>query len=157
MQEIGKIMSKKDIAIALFEEGFNCAQAVSAAFCEETGMSKDAMVKLASGFGGGFGRLREVCGAVSGMVIVANILYGYESPTDNEAKMNYYKDIQSIILEFKARNGAYVCGQLLNLPENDGKSPVPEARTAEYYKKRPCKELVGEAADILEKFIAEHK
>ena len=150
-------MSKKDIAIALFEEGFNCAQAVSAAFCEETGMSKDAMVKLASGFGGGFGRLREVCGAVSGMVIVANILYGYESPTDNEAKMNYYKDIQSIILEFKARNGSYVCHDLLNLPENDSKSPVPEKRTAEYYRKRPCKELVGEAADILEKFIAEHK
>ena len=150
-------MSKKDIAIALFEEGFNCAQAVSAAFCEETGMTKDAMVKLASGFGGGFGRLREVCGAVSGMVIVSNLLYGYESPTDNEAKMNYYKDIQSIILEFKARNGAYVCNQLLNLPESAEKSPVPEQRTAEYYRKRPCKELVGEAADILEKFIAEHK
>lgn len=150
-------MSKREIATALFEEGFNCAQAVAAAFCEETGMTKEAMVKLASGFGGGFGRLREVCGAVSGMVIVSNMLYGYTSPTDNETKMNYYKDIQSIILEFKARNGAYVCRELLGLPENDEKSPVPEKRTAEYYKKRPCKELVGEAADILEKFIAEHK
>ncbi len=150
-------MSKKDIAIALFEEGFNCAQAVSAAFCEETGVSKETMVKMSSGFGGGFGRLREVCGAVSGMVLVANMLYGYESPTDNESKMAWYKDIQSIILEFKARNGSYVCHELLNLPENAEKSPVPEKRTAEYYKKRPCKEIVGEAADILEKFIAEHK
>ncbi len=149
-------MSKREVAIALFEEGFNCAQAVSAAFCEETGMTKDAMVKLSSGFGGGFGRLREVCGAVSGMVIVSNLLYGYESPTDTETKMNYYKDIQSIILEFKERNGAYICKELLNLPENAEKSPVPEKRTTEYYKKRPCKELVGEAADILEKFIAEH-
>lgn len=150
-------MSKREVAIALFEEGYNCAQAVSAAFCEETGMTKDAMVKLASGFGGGFGRLREVCGAVSGMVLVANILYGYESPTDNEAKMKHYKDIQSVILEFKSRNGTYICKELLNLPDNDPKSPVPEKRTAEYYKKRPCKEIVGEAADILEKFIAEHK
>lgn len=150
-------MSKKELAIALFEEGFNCAQAVSAAFCEETGVSKEAMVKMASGFGGGFGRLREVCGAVSGMVLVANMLYGYESPTDNERKMAWYKDIQSIILEFKERNGSYVCHELLNLPENAEKSPVPEKRTAEYYRKRPCKEIVGEAADILEKFIAEHK
>ena len=149
-------MSKRDVAIALFEEGFNCAQAVSAAFCEETGIAKEKMVKMASGFGGGFGRLREVCGAVSGMVLVANILYGYESPTDSESKMNWYKDIQSIILEFKERNGAYICKELLNLPDNAEKSPVPEKRTTEYYKKRPCKELVGEAADILEKFIAEH-
>ncbi len=150
-------MSKREVAISLFEEGFNCAQAVSAAFCDETGVSKETMVKMASGFGGGFGRLREVCGAVSGMVLVANMLYGYESPTDNDAKMNWYKDIQSIILEFKERNGSYVCHELLNLPENSDKSPVPEKRTAEYYKKRPCKEIVGEAADILEKFIAEHK
>ena len=120
-------------------------------------MSKEAMVKMASGFGGGIGRLREVCGAVSGMVLVANMLYGYESPTDNETKMAWYKEIQSIVLEFKARNGSYVCHELLNLPENDNKSPVPEKRTAEYYRKRPCKEIVGEAADILEKFIAEHK
>ena len=150
-------MSKRDVAIALFEEGFNCAQAVSAAFCDETGVSKETMVKMASGFGGGFGRLREVCGAVSGMVLVANMIFGYESPTDNEAKMDWYKDIQSIVLEFKHRNGSYVCHELLNLPENAEKSPVPEQRTAEYYKKRPCKEIVGEAADILEKFIAEHQ
>lgn len=150
-------MSKKEIAMSLFEEGYNCAQAVAAAFCDETGITENAMVKLASGFGGGFGRLREVCGAVSGMVIVANMLYGYDSPTDNTAKMDYYKDIQSIILEFRKRNGTYICHELLNLPENDDKSPVPEERTAEYYERRPCKELVGEAADILEKFIAEHK
>lgn len=150
-------MSKRDVAIALFEEGFNCAQAVAAAFCDEAGVSKETMVKMASGFGGGFGRLREVCGAVSGMVLVANMIFGYDSPTDNEAKMNWYKDIQSIVLEFKSRNGSYVCHELLNLPENAEKSPVPEKRTAEYYKKRPCKEIVGEAADILEKFIAEHK
>ena len=151
------MMSKREKAIALFEEGYNCAQAVAGAFRDEVGMELDAIVKLASGFGGGFGRLREVCGAVSGMVLVANMLYGYESPTDNESKMNWYKDIQSIILKFKNRNGSYVCRELLNLPENGEKSPVPEKRTAEYYKKRPCKEIVGEAADILEKFIAEHK
>ncbi|MBQ7962401.1 MAG: C_GCAxxG_C_C family protein [Clostridia bacterium] len=150
-------MSKREVAVALFEEGFNCAQAVAAAFCDETGVSRETMVKMASGFGGGFGRLREVCGAVSGMVLVANMIFGYESPTDNEAKMDWYKDIQSIVLEFKHRNGSYICHQLLDLPENDDKSPVPEKRTAEYYKKRPCKEIVGEAADILEKFIAEHK
>lgn len=150
-------MSKKDAAMALFEQGYNCAQAVAGAFCEEIGMDMNSAVRLASGFGGGFGRLREVCGAVSGMVIVANMLYGYESPTDNTAKTAHYKDIQLIVLEFKKRNGTYICHELLELPENDPKSPVPEERTKEYYKKRPCKELVGEAADILEKFIAEHK
>lgn len=151
------MMSKREEAMALFEEGYNCAQAVAGAFRDEVGMELDAIVKLSSGFGGGFGRLREVCGAVSGMVLIANMLYGYESPTDTESKMNYYSDIQSLAKSFSERNGSYVCRELLGLPAAGADSPVPEKRTKEYYQKRPCKELVGDAAEILEKFIAEHK
>ncbi len=151
------MMTKKELAMQIFGEGYNCAQAVAAAFSEETDVPKEQMIKMASGFGGGIGRLREVCGAVSGMVLVCNMLYGYESPTDNEKKMNYYADIQSLLLKFKSRNGTYICRDLLSLPENNENSPVPEERTAEYYKRRPCKELVGDAAEILECFINEHK
>ncbi len=151
------MMTKREIAMQLFGEGYNCAQSVAAAFSEETGLPKEALIKMASGFGGGIGRLREVCGAVSGMVLVCNMLYGYESPTDGESKKNYYKDIQSLLLQFKSRNGTYICRDLLSLPENNENSPVPETRTAEYYKRRPCKELVGDAAEILEKYINEHE
>lgn len=151
------MMSKREEAMTLFEEGYNCAQAVAGAFRDEVSMELDVIVKLASGFGGGIGRLREVCGAVSGMVLVANMLYGYESPIDMNSKKNHYNDIQTLAKRFSERNGSYICRELLGLSVTGADSPVPEKRTTEYYQKRPCKELVGDAAEILEKFIAEHK
>lgn len=145
-------MSRREDAMALFEQGYNCAQAVAGAFCDKTKVDFETTMRLASAFGGGMGRLREVCGAVSGMFMVTGLVYGYDSPKDIEAKKNLYKQVQSFANSFKERNGSYVCRELLSLPDG-ADNPVPEARTAQYYKKRPCKELVGDAAEILEKFM----
>ena len=101
------------------------------------------------------GRLREVCGAVSGMFMVAGILYGYDSPNDREAKTRHYERIQELAGEFEKYNGSIVCRTLLGLDQQKEK-PVPEKRTEEYYKKRPCVELTGMAAAIMEKYITEH-
>lgn len=110
---------------------------------------------LSSSFGGGMGRLREVCGAVSGMFLVAGILYGYDDPGAREEKAAHYARIQELAKAFEEKNGSIVCRELLGLSVKR-EEPTPKERTAEYYKKRPCKELVGDAAEILEKYIAEH-
>lgn len=141
-------------AVSLFNEGYNCAQAVFAAFCDETMMDFDTAVKLSSSFGGGMGRLREVCGAVSGMFMAAGLLYGYNDPKDTEAKKQHYTLIQKLAAKFKEKNGSIVCRELLGLDhKHDG--PAPEARTVAYYKKRPCAEYVRCAAEILDELIAE--
>ena len=107
---------------------------------------------LSSSFGGGMGRLREVCGAVSGMVAVLSAVEGYNDPTDNDAKMELYKKIQTLMGKFKEVNGSYICHELLSLPEGPS-SPTPEKRTEAYYKKRPCAELVGSACEILDNYF----
>lgn len=146
-------MTRREKAMALFEQGYNCSQAVAGAFCDKTTVDFDTMMRLASVFGGGMGRLREVCGAVSGMFIITGLLYGYDSSEDIQAKKALYSQVQALANSFKNKNGSYVCRELLSLGSVGADSPVPEVRTAEYYKKRPCKELVGDAADILEQFI----
>ena len=148
-------MRKRDVAIALFEEGFNCAQAVSAAFCDEAGVSKETMVKMSSGFGGGFGRLREVCGAVSGMFMVAGLIYGYDDPKAKKEKADHYARIQQLAAGFTDINGSIVCRELLGLSQKKDE-PTPSERTDEYYKKRPCEQLVGIAAALMEQYINEN-
>ena len=143
-------MSKKDEAMALFKSGANCSQAVLGAFAEECGLSQSEAMRLASGFGAGMGRMREVCGAVSAMVLVANLKYGSDDLQDKKAKDDHYTLIQKLADEFKKENGSIVCRELLNLAKNENTSPISEARTENYYKKRPCVELVGMAAEILE-------
>ncbi|MEE1079000.1 MAG: C-GCAxxG-C-C family protein [Agathobacter sp.] len=147
-------MSKKEIAMAYFKEGYNCAQAVAVAFADELGMEKNVIAKAVSGFGGGMGRLREVCGSVSGMVYVISNLYGYDDPKAGSEKMDLYQMIQDVAHQFEEMNGSVVCRELLGLTVKE-QDPKPEARTNEYYKKRPCVELVGVAAEIVEKYIAE--
>jgi len=142
-------------AMALFKEGYNCAQAVFLAFADKYDMDETSAARLASSFGGGLGRMREVCGAVSGMAMVAGMLYGYDSPTDYEGKTLHYARIQELAGKFTEVNGSIVCKELLGLEKKEG-THVPEKRTEEYYKKRPCGELVGIAAAILEKFIEEN-
>ena len=144
-------MSKKEKAMVLFKAGANCSQAVVGAFAEECGITIEEAMKLASGFGAGMGRMREVCGAVSGMVIVANLLYGSADLQDKKAKDEHYALIQKLADEFKKINSSIICRELLNLNKNENTSPVSEARTETYYKKRPCVELVGIAVEILEK------
>lgn len=147
-------MSRADKAKELFEGGCNCCQAVFCAFLDETNLTQEEALRLSAGFGGGFGRLREVCGAVSGMTMVLSNKFASTDPNDHEKKKELYALIQKAAGDFKAENGSIICRELLGLP--DGKSsPVPEERTKEYYKKRPCAELVHCAAEIAEKYLKE--
>ena len=149
-------MSKKEKAMAYFKEGFNCSQSVFLAFAEEYGLNKQTALKLSASFGGGMGRMREVCGSVSGMLMAAGLIYGYDSPNDNDAKREHYKRVQQLAGEFREKNGSIICRELLGQTGKDN-SFVPSERTDEYYKKRPCAELVGDAAEILEKYIIEYE
>ncbi len=141
---------KAERAKALFLEGYNCTQAVGGAFAEEIGMDFDTAVRLASGFGGGMGRLRQVCGTVSGMVFVASAKLGYTDPKAKVEKKELYQEIQRLAECFRKENGSIVCAELLAGVKDADNSPVPSERTAEYYKKRPCPELAACAARILE-------
>lgn len=144
--------SSREHAIELFKQGYNCSQSVFGAFCEECGMDFETALKLSSSFGGGMGRLREVCGAVSGMFMVAGMKYGYSNPKDNISKAEHYKRIQELAEQFKERNGSLVCRELLGL-STQSESYIPEKRTDEYYQKRPCAEIVGDAAEIIDEFM----
>lgn len=149
--------SRGDRARELFREGYNCSQAVTLAFAEELearGISREMAAGLASSFGGGLGRLREVCGCVSGMALVCGALEGYTDPKAAAEKQDHYKKIQELVTTFKNENGSYICRELL-AGINTDTNPVPEARTESYYKKRPCAELAACAADILERHLEE--
>ena len=136
----------------LFRSGYNCAQAVAGVFAEEMGMDFDTVVKTVSSFGGGMGRMREVCGAVSGMFFVAGALYGYSDPKDFNAKKEHYERIQHFAAKYKETTGSIICRELLGLEGKDTKAE-PSKRTDEYYKKRPCPEMIGLAAEIMEDYI----
>lgn len=147
----------KERARELFKEGYNCSQAVFGAFAQELGMSFETAVLISSSFGGGMGRLREVCGAVSGMFMAAGLAFGTADITDHKAKSDHYALIQSLASEFKEQNGSIICRELLGLSEKKPDVPVPEKRTEEYYKKRPCAELCADAAEIFAKKLSERK
>ena len=151
-------MTKEIQAENLFKQGANCAQAVLGAFAGECGLTQENAFKIASGFGAGFGRMREVCGAVSGMVLVLNYLYGNDNIQDKTAKDAHYKRIQEALLEFQNESGSIICRELLQMDKNGVNpppSPISEERTGEYYKKRPCSQMVALAARITEKILNE--
>lgn len=141
---------KAALAKKLFLDGYNCCQAVVGAYAEDFGLDFDTAVKLSSGFGGGFGRMREVCGAVSGMTIVLSLKYGYDNPKAREEKAELYKIVQEYAGKYKEENGSIICRELLGLGSNPKITNIPQERNAEYYKKRPCAELVELAAGLLE-------
>ncbi|MBQ8623397.1 MAG: C_GCAxxG_C_C family protein [Oscillospiraceae bacterium] len=147
-------MDHSQKAYELFMQGYNCSQAVFAAFCDITGIDFELAIKLSSSFGGGMGRLREVCGAVSGMMLVAGALYGYNDPKDSVTKSEHYKRVQTLAYKFQEENGSYICKTLLGL--DSASDPNSPQRTNEYYKKRPCAELVRQAAAILDDYIKNH-
>ncbi len=147
-------MDHKAVAEVLFTSGYNCAQAVFAAFCDEMNIDKETAIRLSSSFGGGMGKLREVCGAVTGAFAVAGMLWGPNDPTDNKAKSAHYALIRRIADEFKAVHGTYICDYLLRGIANIH-SENPHERTEEYYKVRPCIRFVSTAAEILDRIIAE--
>ena len=140
-------------AAELFLNGYNCAQAVAIAFCDVTGLDKDFTARRASSFGGGMGRMREVCGAVSGMLMVAGLLYGYDTPGDDVSKKAHYARVQELAGQFRQEVGSIVCREILRDPPSD---PNPTPRTAEFYAQRPCARMVILASEILDKYIAEH-
>ena len=139
-------------AMELFVEGYNCAQAVAVAFCDVTGLDEKASAKMVSAFGGGMGRLREVCGAVSGMFFVLSCLYGYDVH-DDKHKKQLYSQVQELAGQFREKCGNIICREILKNPPSD---PNPSPRTAEYYKDRPCAVLVKTAAELMDEFIAAH-
>lgn len=144
--------SHSELSKELFTTGYNCSQSVFAAFCDQTGMDLETALKISSSFGGGMGRLREVCGAVSGMFMVAGMVYGYLDPEDSEAKAKHYERIQLLAAKFRDENCSIICRELLELQEGPD-SHVPEDRTAGYYARRPCADLVEHAAKILDEYI----
>ncbi len=140
-----------------FLNGYNCAQAVAVAFSDLIGLDESEAARLTSGFGGGVGRMREVCGSISGMAFVMSALYGYDSPEAKAEKAQLYAEIQKLAEEFKRENGSIVCRELLGISDKGASSPIPEPRTQAYYKKRPCAELVEMSASILENYINSKK
>ena len=146
-------MSKQDIAKQNFMNGYNCSQAVLLAFCEDFGLEKETALKISEPFGGGMGRMREVCGTVTGMFMVIGLAMGNDNSKDNTTKKNVYKSVQELAAKFKEDNGSIICRELLGLQKANKESYVPSERTTEYYKKRPCPELCKYAADILEEYL----
>lgn len=146
--------NKREKAQALFKQGYNCAQSVLLAYADELNLDKKTAAMISSSFGGGMGRMREVCGAVSGMFMVMGLKKGYSEAEDVEGKARLYAQIQELAARFKKLNGSIICRELLEGVEKSS-SPTPSERTQQYYKKRPCELLVGDAAQIIEEYLAE--
>lgn len=146
-------MTKGDIAKKYFEDGYNCAQAVLLAFCEDFGLEKETAIMMSAPFGGGMGRLREVCGTFSGVNMVLGLYEGKYDVKDNQKKSQLYKDVQALAEKFKEDNGSIICRDLLGLRIKGKDDPTPEVRSDSYYKARPCSELCKYAGDLLEKFL----
>jgi C_GCAxxG_C_C family probable redox protein len=146
-------MDHRELAGNLFLEGYNCAQAVFAAFCDVTGYDKDTALRISSSFGGGMGRMREVCGALSGAFMVAGVLWGYSSLDDGEKK-DHYARIQEIANRFKEKHHTILCRELLSEVKTDT-SPLPSVRDEAYYRERPCLRFVEDAAAIIDEMIVQ--
>lgn len=143
---------KSDKARKLFREGYNCAQSVFCAFCEDLNIDFETALKLSSSFGGGMGRLREVCGAVSAMFMIAGLKYGYTTPNNDVIKGKHYARIQDLADKFKQKHDTIICREILGLEEGQD-TPIPSKRTEEYYKTRPCEECIATAANIISNYI----
>lgn len=137
-----------------FEAGCNCCQALFTAYCDVTGYDKRQAMMLSAPFGGGMGRLREVCGAVTGMFMVAGIKYGYADAKDNEAKAAHYALIQDLAKQFREKHGSIVCRELLHL-DHQSDPPFPSERNKAFYHNRACKAFVESAAEILDTLLRE--
>lgn len=143
-------------AVELFRCGCNCSQAVFTAFSDVTGIEEKAALRMSSSFGGGLGRLREVCGAVSGISLVAGVLWGYDNLEDKSLKTDHYALVAGMAQEFSEIFGSYICREILGLKDYVY-SPEAEDRTSEYYLKRPCEKCIAAAARILDNEIEKRK
>ena len=146
-------MDRQYHAAKLFVDGYNCAQAVIMAFSDVIGMDEKTCAKISFSFGGGMGRMREVCGAVSGMLMVAGMLYGYDTKDDDNVKKEHYARVQELAGKFREENGSIICREILKNPPSD---PTPSPRTEQYYQDRPCAHMVVTAVRIMEEYIGSH-
>ena len=144
-------------AVDNFMQGYGCCQSVVAAFADLYGMDDLTAKRVGAGFGGGVGRLRMMCGAVSGLVILAGLDCGQTEGADREGKSACYKVVQELLARFKEQNGSVVCAELLGLKgyEKAHSSYVASERTAEFYKTRPCAAKVECAARIFAEYLDE--
>ncbi|MBQ8301137.1 MAG: C_GCAxxG_C_C family protein, partial [Clostridia bacterium] len=137
----------------LFESGCNCSQAVICAYSDLFGMDETTAMRVSEGFGGGMGRMRLTCGAVSGMFMLAGLKYGKGIPNDLETRTKVYDTVQKMAKEFEEMNGTIVCGDLLGINKPNDTGAVPTERNSEFYKKRPCVGCVEDCAKIVEKYL----
>ena len=136
-------------AVDLFKQGFNCAQAVFASCADIYGITDEQLaLRLSASFGGGMGRMRLVCGAASGMFMLAGLQNGSCIPHDNDGKMANYAFVQQLAGEFKGKYGSLICAELLGLAPKGSIDPRPAERSPEYYEKRPCPEMIAETVRI---------
>ena len=142
-------------AVSLFKEGYNCSQSVVAAFADIYGFSHEQALKMSASFGGGIGRMRQTCGAACGLFLLAGLETGCTEGKNREGKEANYRFVQKLAEEFRQRNGSLMCNKLLGLDTNSETPPTPEARTDDYYKKRPCVKIVEEAARIWDEDLHE--
>lgn len=143
-----EIESRAQRAVELFKQGYNCSQAVFTSCADLYGITDESLaLRLSASFGGGMGRMRLVCGAASGMFMLAGLHNGSATPHDNEGKMANYAFVQQLAGEFKGQYGSLICAELLGLAPKP-QAPQPEERTPQYYEKRPCAEMVAQAVRI---------
>ena len=145
---------------ALFMQGYNCSQAVFGAYADQLGLSQELAFRIAASFGAGVGRMREVCGACSGMFLVAGLLTGATQGKDQAGKKRNYEVVQELAARFRERHGSIICREMLAgipgfVPYGGGAQP--EERTAEYYKKRPCPDLIEDAARLVAEYFSEYE
>ncbi len=143
IQEVVRVSTKAEKAKELYKCGYNCSQAVFATFCEELGLNEDTALKISSSFGGGMGKMGEVCGAVTGMFMATGLKYGYTKPKTPQEKIDYYSFIRELAEKFKEKNGTILCKELLTPDKETGKI------------KKPCAEIVKDAAEIFEQILNE--
>ena len=146
-------MTHEEKALQYFTDGANCAQAVVMAYADELGMDEKTAARLASSFGGGIGRLREVCGAVSGMMMVYGLLKGYDDLKDPAAKKAHYANVQALAAKFRETNGSIICREILSLQKGENNDATPTPRDAHFFHSRPCLGCVASAAKFLEEAL----
>ena len=143
-------------AMDFFMEGYNCSQSVVLAFADMYGLERDVALRLSSSFGAGMGRMRLTCGAVTGLFMLVGLETGATDPADREGKGRNYAEVQKVAERFKALKGSITCSELLKLRADAPTPHMPDARTAEYYKTRPCVEMVRTAATLFCDFLEEN-
>ena len=146
--------SRVDEAVKMFESGFNCCQSVFATYADVFGLDRETALKLASPMGGGVGKMREICGAVSAMALLEGLKEGNSDENNQEAKTEVYENVQGMSEKFKFMNGSIICRQLLSDLEAN-KNPAPSERNAQYYGTRPCSKFVADASKIIESVLLE--